>query len=231
MANNSHAMKKINLLIACVVILLAVPSCGGYGDYGDYGNSGGLSEDIQNIIPDDMVKVVKDLGMKIYEGNTPPSLSGTFLASPLVLKNSNIPDDDNGEEYDDLMFTLRNYNSEARTISLDADWGGETSSTLRSYLSGSGNNFSIFVEVYVSEGQSTCKSVDIYSGTVTSTGIKNFYYSFIIVDDYGDPYDNWAEPGDARVFYDKDGSTPKTGAPKAVSIVAPVSKGNGRGGN
>jgi hypothetical protein len=219
-------MKKLTLLVIGIAGLLAIPSCGNYGEYGDYGE--GLSEDIQNIIPDDLIKTVKDLGMKIYEGNTPPSVNGTFLATPLVLKKSNIADDEIGEEYDDLIFTLKNYNSEAKTISLEADWGGEISNSVRSFISGTGNNFSVFVEVTVTDGSAACKSVDIYSGTLTSTGIKNFYYSFIITEDYGDPYDEWAEIGEARVFYDKDGSTPKTGTPKSALIANPIPKKEGR---
>jgi len=43
----------------------------------------GLTGDIHNLIPDEYIKDLKELGLEINGGNTPPNIEGTYIATPL----------------------------------------------------------------------------------------------------------------------------------------------------
>ena len=49
----------------------------------------GLTEDIHNIIPDEYIEKLKELGLEIHGGNNPPDIEGTYLATPLELVTNN----------------------------------------------------------------------------------------------------------------------------------------------
>jgi hypothetical protein len=85
---------------------------------------------------------------------------------------------------------------------------GGTGTGKGAFISGSGNNFSVFMQVtYTASGQSA-DMVEIFSGTMTSTGIKDLYDGLFMVDDHGDPGNLWIANGQGRIFYDSDGMSP-----------------------
>jgi len=48
-----------------------------------------LTKDIRNIIPDEYVEILKELGFQVHGGNTPPNVEGCFLANALELVDKN----------------------------------------------------------------------------------------------------------------------------------------------
>lgn len=221
-------MKTKNFLMAMIAVLMGViviPSCGKYGDY----FTGGLSQDIQNMIPDTILKIVTDLGMPINKGKNPPTLEGTYLASPFVLKSSNRPGDVAGRTFSD--YEVKFYNQDEIDLSLTVDYinGPEQGSGLGSFVSGSGNKFSVFAQVNSTLSGHPAKIVHIISGTLTSTGISNFYFTNVMIDNYGNPGGIWMEIGQCRIIYDTDGNSPKISSPKSGFSEASVS-GSGASG-
>jgi hypothetical protein len=201
-----------NVLLFLAVVFIA--SCGDYGDYGDYGGTG-LSQDIQNLIPDSILTVITGLGMPINKGNKPPTLSGTYLASPFILKSSNRPGDFAGQSFSDYEVRFYNFSISALTLTVDYYNGGEQGSGLGSFVSGSGNNFSVFAELNSTYNNHPAKLVHIISGTLTATGISNLHFANIMINNFGNPDGTWIENGQGRVIYDSDGNSPKTGQPKS----------------
>ena len=171
-----------------------------------------LSQDVKNIVPDNIITTMTNLGMPIYTGKTPPNLVNFYKLSPRTLKNSNVPNDYSaGTVFYDM--NIHFYNQDNTALSLKMDFaemgsGGGTGSGKGAFISGSGNNFSVFMQVtYTASGQ-TADMVEIFSGTMTSTGIKDLYDGLFMVDDHGDPGNLWIANGQGRIFYDSDGMSP-----------------------
>lgn len=177
--------------------------------YGNEVTATTLSQDIQNIVPDNILTIISNLGMPMYTGKTPPAIENFYKLSPNALFNSNISNDyAKGTTFYPVNFHFYNQNNTLLTIKLDyveIGTGGGTGSGKEAYLSGSGNNFSAFLKVNYTAGGQTCDMITIYSGTITSTGIKDLYYALFMVDDHGDPGNLWIANGQGRVFYDSDG--------------------------
>jgi hypothetical protein len=177
--------------------------------YGNEVTATTLSQDIKNIVPDNILTIISNLGMPMYTGKTPPAIENFYKLSPNALFNSNISNDyAKGTTFYPVNFHFYNQNNTLLTIKLDyveIGTGGGTGSGKEAYLSGSGNNFSAFLKVNYTAGGQTCDMITIYSGTITSTGIKDLYYALFMVDDHGDPGNLWIANGQGRVFYDSDG--------------------------
>lgn len=168
-----------------------------------------LSQDIKNIVPDNILTIITNLGMPMYTGKTPPSLVNFYKLSPRTLKSSNIPNDYSaGTKFYDMNIHFYNQNNTALSLKMDfaeMGSGGGTGSGQGAFISGSGNNFSVFLQVsYTASGQ-TCEMIEVFSGTMTSTGIKDLYDALFMVNDHGDPGNLWIANGQGRVFYDSDG--------------------------
>jgi len=177
--------------------------------YGNEVTANTLSQDIKNIVPDNILTIISNLGMPMFTGKTPPQISNFYKLSPNALFNSNVPNDyAKGTTFFPVNFHFYNQNNTLLTIKLDyveIGTGGGSGSGKEAFLSGSGNNFSAFLKVnYTASGQ-TSDMITIYSGTITSTGIKDLYYALFMVDDHGDPGNLWIANGTGRVFYDSDG--------------------------
>ncbi|MEI7830682.1 MAG: fibronectin type III domain-containing protein [Prolixibacteraceae bacterium] len=168
-----------------------------------------LSQDIKNIVPDNILAIISNLGMPMYTGKTPPAIENFYKLSPNALFNSNIPNDyAKGTTFYPVNFHFYNQNNTLLTIKLDyveIGTNGGSGSGKEAFLSGSGNNFSAFMKVNYTQSGQTCDEIQIYSGTITSTGIKDLYYALFMVDDHGDPGNLWISNGQGRVFYDSDG--------------------------
>lgn len=78
---------------------------------------------------------------------------------------------------------------------------------------GSGCHFIIIVtQVAVTDKDSRDSALvdEIYSGILTSKGIKNYYYALYMVNNYGHTSGQWIDDGQVRIFCDKHGISEKT---------------------
>jgi len=57
-------------------------------------NFDGLPAEVIDLISIDILNELVDLDMPIFEGNNPPLIEGSYLGSPIILNNSNLPEDD-----------------------------------------------------------------------------------------------------------------------------------------
>ena len=162
----------------------------------------GLTNDVHNIVPDDILDKFKELGIAINGGYFPPNIEGTYSISPLVLVKSNFADDISpGNKFDDMIITFSNQNNAKQTIICDYDQGAQIGNGLGSFITGFGNKFSVFTEVSGTFDGEPFKSVDIYSGEITSSGIKNFHQAGIVTLEAS----GTIKRGQGRLVYDSDG--------------------------
>lgn len=211
-------MKKNQLKI--IAILLVINILGGC-TVGEYNvvpeceiQANGLSRAINNLIPADILKQIIDLGMPINKGGTPPKIEGNkYKSSPTILLETSVPNELPGGQYNDYIITFSQQNNDKLVIKVDFTSGNEKGTDLASFISGNGNDFTVFSQIDVTDTQQAtgikAKTVFIMSGSWTVTGIKNFHTAVFMVDDKGDPNDIWFENGQGRVFYDKDGFSEK----------------------
>ena len=176
--------------------------------YGDQVIATTLSQDIKNIVSDEILTIIRNLGMPMYTGKNPPALTNFYKISPLTMKATSISNDyyPVGTVFADYTFHLYEQNNANLSIKLDYVCGGTSGTGSGGFISGSETNFSVFFKTTNTKIDGTKSDlVEIISGTMTSTGIKDLYYALFMVNDYGDPNDNLIGNGQGRVFYDSDG--------------------------
>lgn len=222
-------MKFKNFLFLITIVTITFSACkkDGEGDDGsDLLGENGLPKPVNNIVSADLLNEIKSLGMTVNTGENPPSLAGTFLASPFELKGTNVPDDwPIGSAFADYYATLSNQNNANLSITLSYTSADESGSGIGSYISGSGNSFTVFAKTNSTIGSSSAELIQIISGTLTDGGISNFYYANFMLNNNGDG-DIWLENGEGRVLYDSDGFSEKTSNMKTIEITKLPSTGS-----
>lgn len=159
--------------------------------------------DIEAVIPDEYIDLMDDY-IPIYDGTTPPDIEGIWLMDPLELYY-----DSAGATKEDFDFApdyiwFYDQTSDNTLNMMSTQNLGDLSTAEGVFVSGSGNNFTVYFNEYVTynDGSWLVKAT-LMSGTVSGSYIKNFRYAFIIVEDY-DPNSQFMDAGDFRVLEDGD---------------------------
>ncbi|MGB0931549.1 MAG: hypothetical protein ACPGVB_12270, partial [Chitinophagales bacterium] len=171
----------------------------------------GLTEEINAFVPDSILNILEDLDMPINEGFDPPNIVGKYFATPYILKSSNVSNDyEIGHVFGDLTLEFSNFNQEDLTLVVKREQGGSQGEGSGSFIVGTGNDFSVFVELDSSKPNGTHSKLGlVYSGTIVSGGISDLHTALVMLDDYGDVNDELIKIGEARVIIDGDGFSPK----------------------
>ncbi|MDC6366661.1 MULTISPECIES: hypothetical protein [Flavobacteriaceae] len=173
----------------------------------------GSQSSLEDLFSEEVVQTLNDLNFTINEGANPPNLEGTFYVSQFILTNSNVPQDNIGSRFADQRYTFLNQNNSDNTI----DFNGvqinvstkEEFSQLDgsgSFISGEGNRFSIFLVVEQERINSGTKTLTAFaiSGSISEGGIVEFEQSLVMLDNFGDPKNEYIENGQGRKFIDQD---------------------------
>jgi len=165
-----------------------------------------LSAKIQKIAPEALLTDLKTKGMPINEGVKPPKVDGIFVSSPHTCLVPYGPDDPNqaGYQFTDLTIQFSNQNFEDGSIVIATKSGSTTSKGFGGFISGSGNKFSIFAELEITNGSATGKQIRIFSGEITPDGIKDLVTTLVFTEK-NDPGDYFLKVGQARIIKDNDG--------------------------
>lgn len=164
--------------------------------------------DIQSVIPQEYIDLLSNY-IPIYDGTTPPNIEGVWLMSPYELYY-----DSQGATKEDFKFAdnyLKFYNQGSNnTINMMATQNlGDLSVADGVFVSGSGNNFTIYFNEYRTHSDgSWLIMASVISGTKSGNTIKNLKDAFIVLDDY-DPNDTFMDVGQFRVIEDGDYSSGK----------------------
>ena len=189
----------------------------------------GLTADINNLIDQKYIDQLRSLGMPINSGYTPPNVNCIFSVTPMVLKNTNIPNDNYpiGYQINDERVQFSLQDNTKLTVKVDYISGTTTTTSTGSFLVGSGNDFTIFSKT-VSTDNSGIKTtmVEIFSGTMDTNSVRNFYNGIIMIDNGGDNA-HYILNGQGRVFWDKDGVSEKVSSLKSAHIINSTSLSKG----
>lgn len=208
---------KINKSLKCLTILLVLTfiilqSC---KREVEISLDKGFSDKINAIISPALLDTLKKKGVVINEGLQPPLIEGIYIVSPNMLLSpySNQDSYKKGDIFDTYRYKF--YSQDARLLSIKCDFksekGSDTGVGVGSFISGYGNKFTIFSEEVGVSSNIPYKRISIFSGEITSSGIKDFQKAFIIKEKTGDDNNTKLIPvGTGRVFVDGDGLASKT---------------------
>ena len=180
-------------------------------------NEDGLTREITDLVPQEILDEMIVLGMPINGGNKPPQLEGTFLASPFILKNSNVLSDYEGMSFADYYATFYDQNNKDLSIKYSYINGPESGEGLGGYIVGDKNTFSIFAELTATAYGEEVSMVHVISGTIEDDGIKDLFFANFMLDNNDNPNGYWIANGQGRIIYDSDGFSPKTGVSKSAT--------------
>ncbi|MEJ7644799.1 MAG: hypothetical protein WKF87_09395 [Chryseolinea sp.] len=198
-------MKKLQSITYVFLICATLSACNDDND-SNAPQDKGLSKEISALVPAEILQKLKNLGMPIHEGLNPPDIQIKFHCSPLVLKATNVKDDiyDPGHVFADYFGTFYDQDNDKLTIKMDYTNGPETGTGLGSFISGTGSDFSVFAEIEGEAHGDKARLIQVLSGTITNTGIKNLHLANFMLEG-GDESEYWIDNGEGRVTYDSDG--------------------------
>ena len=187
----------------------------------------GLTADINSLVKQEYIDELVRLGMPINYGVTPPTINSISNVTPFVLKATNIPNDGYGVGYQisDMKIQFSAQDNSKLTVKMDYLCGGSTSTSVGSFIVGSGNNFTVFCKTVSTVTAGTTIMVEIFSGTMTSNGITNFHDGIIMLDNGG--LSGYILNGQGRVFYDQDGNSEFISSLKAARLNS-INNGNSK---
>lgn len=166
----------------------------------------GLTKDITDLVPQEILDEIIANGLPIYGGGNPPNIEGSFFVSPLILLDSNRPDDSPGDLFSDTELNFAEQNNQNLAVMVDFISGDQVGTGIGSFIVGEGCQFSVFVEVLVTNlSGAEAQTVKVISGCLDENGISDLFTAIFMIDDNGDPNNEFIENGEGRVFHDEDG--------------------------
>ncbi len=138
----------------------------------------GFSAAVQNVAPQATIDGLRKLGMTINEGTVPPNVTGIFLESPTVLFATFAGDSKViGDKVADYTYKFYEPSADNTTIKVSYKTNiGDNATGLGSVVSGNGNKFTVFSELTNTSG---VVYINIISGEITSSGIKDWQDSYV----------------------------------------------------
>jgi len=167
----------------------------------------------QQLASPAVVAQMRALGMTIIESGKPVNIEGIYESKPVELTATNIPGDFKvGHIFDNLArFQFLNQSESEQTISFKERIGAQIGQSTEGFVAGSGNKFTVIVIVSSTYLNSTSKALAVYSGELTSSGIKDLQSAFYLLEK-NDPDGLLVAVGSIRVDKDQDGLATKVSA-------------------
>ena len=203
-------MKTIKSLFVCLFIV-SIISCSKDDDGGNSNPNGfdGSVSAIEDYFSPAALEALIELGFQLNQGNNPPNIEGTFHVSPYILENSSVPGDYVGQLFADLEATFSEQNNNELTVAYSYINGPEDGTGLGAFISGNGNNFSVFVKTRTFVGDDEAESAQAFSGTMTPDGIRDFQSAILMLDNFGNPSGYFIANNTGRLIVDGDGFSEK----------------------
>ena len=195
------------LMAAIMMALVTLTSCveDDKNDDDKELNKDGLTEDVLKLLQGGSLEKIKELGMEINGGNKPPNIEGTYLVSPYRTIKSTLPGDSwlNLVMVDaTLIFSEQNTSKLTVSTYFEQLSGVEEGKGTGSFITGSGNKFTVFVKMAKTLNGIPYEAIYVFSGEISSSGINNYQNVYIVTKE--NQYTTLPE-GEARLNIDDDG--------------------------
>lgn len=169
----------------------------------DDGGFDGSSTAISNFVGQEILDEMTSLGMIIHSGNKPPNIEGKYLMSTVILQSSNVPTDRLGMPFNDLLLEFTN--QKGLEITFKGQETGASSVGKGSFISGTGDHFSVFLDIINKrEGDpEEMEEIYVFSGRISPEGIHDLQLALFMVENNGNI--GVMANGQGRIFKDEDG--------------------------
>ena len=205
MKNILFAMMAVVMMLGSIVVLSACSK----DSKDDEPEKKEVDGRIDKVIPPDIRKEMEKY-ITIYDGVNPPNVVGKYVISPVKIVFDSTNEYTNEHDFSDVFLKFMNQNTTNNTIDYKEEEDEATQTCNGAYISGEGNNFTIFFNTDGTYKDITFKNSLVISGTMTSDGISNIYYAFVVTEKNNDINNEIMDPGDFRVFKDGDGTARTT---------------------
>lgn len=165
-------------------------------------------ERLNQVVPQE-IRERMESWMPIYDGINPPFVEGVYNIEPMIAEYCS--DRESGWTAIPTVIRFSNQNSTNNTLDY-ADYEGSLQACIGegAFISGEGNNFSVYFNTIGQMTNVDTKTALVISGTKTSEGIANLYYAFVMVEKGSDPGHRVMNQGEFRIFKDNDGISETT---------------------
>ena len=155
----------------------------------------------QDVVPEEFLNLIVETceGTQILEGNNPPDLNNKEIITDNFYYCGNVDGDayDFGFQFIESRISISNFNPDTYQCTLTVTTGSTNSNSEVAYLLGDGNSFTLYAKMnLVNSYDETADFLYLYSGEVTSTGVKDFrgFVQSVRIDEDA----NFLEPGKFR---------------------------------
>jgi hypothetical protein len=157
-----------------------------------------------NYVSQAQLDKLTQMGMKINQGLTPPSIDGYYYCNDLVRTGGNIPND-SLTSFANLSLDFYSQGSD-NSVKVSYNQSNiESGSGLGAFISGNGNSFTIYAQIIGTSNSINFKDAMVFSGTIASDGIHNFVYALLMTQKDPDPLGYLINVGEGRVITENDG--------------------------
>lgn len=204
-------MKQTLCLGLIAVCIFLSPACKKNNGSGSSTNTNGnnFSDSIKSLVPQPIIDSLRSWGMNIHDGQTPPSIAGIYVDSPNVCTFDNSVDHEAGRRFEDYKFRFSAQDNATSTIqadrkSIDGSQFDAATDSVATFISGSGNFFTIFAEEKGVGSGVSYTSLELFSGQITTAGIAYFQNGYYMKAKGPDPGNLLVPVGTSRIFIDAD---------------------------
>jgi hypothetical protein len=187
-----NRISKVLLLAAAAAIVLSLSTC-----------AFDIPAGALSYISQAQLNKLVSMGMKINQGQNPPTVNGDYYCNSLTRTGGNIPND-SATTFANLGLRFTSQGSDNQLLVSYDQSGYESGTGLGAYISGAGNDFSVFAQISGISGGINFKDAMVFSGTITPSGIKDFKYALILTDKDPDPSGYLIEVDQGRVIAEDD---------------------------
>lgn len=222
-------MNQIKILCFVTVVSL-LNACGGSSGGGSNDantvtvttNFTGTRPSVEQIYSESLITSLEMIGLNINLGDNPPNVEGSYLLEPRVLQATTVPVEniEIGVGNGSTTITFSNQNNANLTLDLEANSGSTNVVDTGSFISGSGNLFTVYFVAEVTVDGHTFDSTETYSGVITDGGVQNLQRAIFVLDDRGDPNDGLIPNDTGRLFIDEDGLSVRVLSEAAANVFA-----------
>jgi hypothetical protein len=160
---------------------------------------------VNKIINQNIINDFESQGMIIHKGLLPPDITGNYFFNDLTNMET-------GNKYMDYSYQFFNQGDD---FSIELKYASKSSDAIGkgAFISGDVTTFSIYCEMedFINDDGTVVyvKSLDIYSGEISSEGIRNYQNGFFIVEKENDLNNRFMNVGDSRLVFEADGLAEK----------------------
>lgn len=157
---------------------------------------------VGNILSDEQLEILDELGMTFNSGENPPNIEGYYRGADLDAIG-----DTTGLFLQNLDYIFHFYGQTDNELLIDYEnsFGSDTATGAGAYIFGENNEFSVYIEQEGTASGIDYTSAYVYSGTYSSAGIEDFQFAFVLTEKDSDPSGVLMDEDEARVYEESDG--------------------------